>query len=75
MMTNQAQAAPPRIGAIPSCSAGGPQGETTRQVGQGAADDARRIAAVFAAWRREVHGDHGTLALPTAEHEVVTRPW
>ncbi|MFD5884276.1 hypothetical protein [Streptomyces yangpuensis] len=44
-------------------------------MGQGAADDARRIAAVFAAWRREGHGDHGTLALPTAEHEVVTRPW
>ncbi|MFC9585161.1 hypothetical protein ACFVJ8_20340 [Streptomyces yangpuensis] len=48
---------------------------STRQVGKGAAEDARRIAAVFTAWRREVYGDHGTLTLRTAEHEVVTQPW
>ncbi|MFD5623868.1 hypothetical protein [Streptomyces yangpuensis] len=48
---------------------------STRQVGKGAAEDARRIAAVFTDWRREVYGDHGTLTLRTADHEVVTQPW
>ncbi|MFJ6780416.1 hypothetical protein [Streptomyces yangpuensis] len=48
---------------------------STRQVGKGAAEDARRIAAVFTEWRREVYGDHGTLTLRTAEREVVTEPW
>lgn len=48
---------------------------STRQVGKGAAEDARAIAAVFAQWRREVYGDHGTLTLRTAEYEVVTEQW
>ncbi|MFE5722472.1 hypothetical protein [Streptomyces erythrochromogenes] len=47
----------------------------TRQVGKGAAEDARAIAAVFTQWRREVYGDHGTLTLRTADHEVITEPW
>ncbi|MFF8262245.1 hypothetical protein [Streptomyces virginiae] len=48
---------------------------STRPVGKGAAEDARRIAEVFTAWRREVYGDHGTLTLRTAEYEVITRQW
>ncbi|THA86887.1 hypothetical protein [Streptomyces sp. A0592] len=48
---------------------------STRQVGKGAAEDARAIAAVFTQWRREVYGDHGTLTLRTAEREIVTEPW
>ncbi|MET9573857.1 hypothetical protein ACFYNW_05635 [Streptomyces virginiae] len=48
---------------------------STWQVGKGAAEDARRIAEVFTAWRREVYGDHGTLTLRTAEYEVITQQW
>ncbi|MFJ1567283.1 hypothetical protein ACIOG8_24235 [Streptomyces erythrochromogenes] len=47
----------------------------TRQVGKGAAEDARAIAAVFTQWRREVYGDHGTLTLRTADYEVITEQW
>ncbi|MEV6676968.1 hypothetical protein AB0N09_08875 [Streptomyces erythrochromogenes] len=47
----------------------------TGQVGKGAAEDARAIAAVFTQWRREVYGDHGTLTLRTADQEVITEQW
>ncbi|WP_405420473.1 hypothetical protein [Streptomyces erythrochromogenes] len=48
---------------------------STRQVGKGAAEDARAIAAVFTRWRREVYGDHGTLTLRTADYDVITEQW
>ncbi|WP_445270697.1 hypothetical protein [Streptomyces sp. DSM 41634] len=48
---------------------------TTREVGKGAAEDARRIAAVFTAWRRQVYGDTGTLTLRTDEYTVITQKW
>ncbi|MEU6294237.1 hypothetical protein [Streptomyces erythrochromogenes] len=47
----------------------------TQEVGKGEAEDARAIAAEFTRWRREVYGDHGTLTLRTADHEVVTERW
>ncbi|MER7730585.1 hypothetical protein ABTX80_06840 [Streptomyces erythrochromogenes] len=47
----------------------------TREVGKGEAEDARAIAAEFTRWRREVYGDHGTLTLRTADHEVITERW
>ncbi|MFF8271640.1 hypothetical protein ACF059_30280 [Streptomyces sp. NPDC016562] len=48
---------------------------TTRSVGKGAAEDARRIAEVFTAWRREVYGDKGTMVLRTPERTVITQSW
>ncbi|MEV6954474.1 hypothetical protein [Streptomyces sp. NPDC051183] len=35
----------------------------TRAVGKGEAENVRRVAAVFAAWRHEVYGDKGTLTV------------
>ncbi|MEU7729274.1 hypothetical protein AB0B78_29165 [Streptomyces sp. NPDC040724] len=48
---------------------------TTRQVGKGAAEDARRIADVFTAWRRQVYGDTGTLTLRAHDYDVITQKW
>ncbi|MEU4733343.1 hypothetical protein [Streptomyces sp. NPDC023588] len=48
---------------------------TTRSVGKGAAEDARRIAEVFTAWRHEVYGDKGTVVLRTPERTVITQSW
>ncbi|MFE1416629.1 hypothetical protein ACFW6F_38425 [Streptomyces sp. NPDC058746] len=48
---------------------------STREVGKGRGDVARRIAELFSSWRREVYGDHGTLVLRTSDGVVVTEPW
>ncbi|MFK0256282.1 hypothetical protein [Streptomyces sp. NPDC090445] len=39
----------------------------TDSVGKGRGDDARALAQVFAAWRRQVYGDQGTVQLRTAD--------
>ncbi len=48
---------------------------TSGSVGKGVGEDARRIAAVFVAWRHEVYGDKGTLTVRTGERTVVTEKW
>ncbi|WP_327266398.1 hypothetical protein OG444_37840 [Streptomyces sp. NBC_01232] len=49
---------------------------TTREVGKGRAEAARRIAARFAAWRHEVYGDTGTVTLLVPDDGVVvTESW
>ncbi|MFB6522161.1 hypothetical protein [Streptomyces sp. NPDC056401] len=52
---------------------------TTRAVGKGRGDDARRVVRVFAAWRHEVYGstDAGTVTVRTHEEfpVTVTEPW
>ncbi|MCM1967876.1 hypothetical protein [Streptomyces sp. G1] len=52
---------------------------TTRAVGKGRGDDARRVVRVFAAWRHEVYGgtDAGTVTVRTREEfpVTVTEPW
>ncbi|MFG2874799.1 hypothetical protein ACGFYU_07270 [Streptomyces sp. NPDC048337] len=49
---------------------------STRAVGKGRGDDARRLAGIFAAWRQEVYGDKGTVTLRTTDGSViVTEPW
>ncbi|MGW6984220.1 hypothetical protein ACWGE1_33045 [Streptomyces sp. NPDC054932] len=49
---------------------------TTREVGKGRGDAARRISAVFAAWRHEVYGDTGTVTLRIpADGVIITEPW
>ncbi|MFE4257691.1 hypothetical protein [Streptomyces sp. NPDC056883] len=47
---------------------------TTRAVGKGRGDDARRVVRVFAAWRHEVYGgtDAGTVTVRTREEFPVT---
>lgn len=47
---------------------------TTRAVGKGRGDDARRVVRVFAAWRHEVYGgrDAGTVTVRTREASPVT---
>ncbi|WP_327280148.1 MULTISPECIES: hypothetical protein [unclassified Streptomyces] len=44
---------------------------TTRSVGKGLGEDARRVAQVFVAWRQQVYGDRGTVSVRTPEGEVV----
>ncbi|MFJ8014842.1 hypothetical protein [Streptomyces sp. NPDC096339] len=48
---------------------------STREVGKGRGDVARRIAELFSSWRHEVYGDHGTLVLRTSDGIVITEPW
>ncbi|MFJ7589238.1 hypothetical protein ACIQZO_18025 [Streptomyces sp. NPDC097617] len=49
---------------------------TTREVGKGRAEAARRIAAQFAAWRHEVYGDTGTVTLLMPDDgEIITESW
>ncbi|MEV7520076.1 hypothetical protein [Streptomyces sp. NPDC091371] len=48
---------------------------STREVGKGRGDVARRIAELFAAWRHDVYGDHGTLVVRTGDGVVVTETW
>ncbi|MET9601472.1 hypothetical protein [Streptomyces sp. NPDC006459] len=49
---------------------------TTRDVGKGRAEAARRIAAVFTAWRHEVYGDTGTVTLQVPQDGVIiTESW
>ncbi|GGY87576.1 hypothetical protein GCM10010343_10820 [Streptomyces avidinii] len=49
---------------------------TTREVGKGRGDAARRIAAVFTAWRHEVYGDTGTVTLQMPDDGVIiTESW
>ncbi|MER5486745.1 hypothetical protein ABT024_26550 [Streptomyces sp. NPDC002812] len=52
---------------------------TTRAVGKGRGDEARRVVRVFAAWRHEVYGgtDAGTVTVRTREEfpVTVTEPW
>ncbi|MEW2417248.1 hypothetical protein AB0953_26470 [Streptomyces sp. NPDC046866] len=48
----------------------------TKSVGKGEAEDGRRVAQVFGAWRHEVYGDTGTLVVRSTEgREVATTPW
>ncbi|MFJ6793424.1 hypothetical protein [Streptomyces sp. NPDC091268] len=53
----------------------------TRAVGKGEAEDVRRVAAVFAAWRREVYGDKGSLTVQVYDRGLetysaaLTQPW
>ncbi|MFE2323070.1 hypothetical protein ACFXD5_03920 [Streptomyces sp. NPDC059385] len=54
---------------------------STREVGKGRGDMARRIAELFSSWRHEVYGDHGTLVLRTSDASdasdgiVITERW
>ncbi len=49
---------------------------TTDSVGKGEGEDGRRVAQVFAAWRKEVYGDTGTVVVRTSRGDVVaTTPW
>ncbi|WP_405526261.1 hypothetical protein OG592_02120 [Streptomyces avidinii] len=49
---------------------------TTREVGKGRGEAARRIAAVFTAWRHEVYGDTGTVTLQVPDDGVIiTESW
>ncbi|MEU3778827.1 hypothetical protein AB0F11_37620 [Streptomyces sp. NPDC032472] len=48
----------------------------TRSVGKGEAEDGRRVAEVFAAWRHAAYGDTGTVFVRSTEgREVATAPW
>ncbi|MCX5610449.1 hypothetical protein OHB39_23180 [Streptomyces sp. NBC_00047] len=48
----------------------------TDSPGKGRGDDARRLAAVFAAWRHELYGDNGTVQVRTdGDSVVVTENW
>ncbi|MEU6865452.1 hypothetical protein ABZ924_19650 [Streptomyces sp. NPDC046876] len=48
----------------------------TRSVGKGEAEDGRRVAQVFAEWRRAAYGDSGTVVVRSTEgREVATTPW
>lgn len=48
----------------------------TGSVGKGRAEDARRLAEVFATWRHEVYGDKGTVQIRTPDDGVVvTENW
>ncbi|MEV6689612.1 hypothetical protein AB0N28_30550 [Streptomyces sp. NPDC051130] len=48
---------------------------STGAVGKGEGEDARRVAAVFGAWRREVFGDRGTVGVRTEREVKVTTTW
>ncbi|MFE2146772.1 hypothetical protein ACFXA3_34465 [Streptomyces sp. NPDC059456] len=49
---------------------------TTRSVGKGLGEDARRVAQMFVSWRQQVYGDRGTVSVRTPEGGVVaTAPW
>ncbi|MCX4526018.1 MULTISPECIES: hypothetical protein [unclassified Streptomyces] len=48
---------------------------STGSVGKGLAEDARRIAAVFGAWRHEIYGDTGTVGVRTEEDSQVVTTW
>ncbi|MDJ0383071.1 hypothetical protein [Streptomyces sp. G-G2] len=49
---------------------------TTESVGKGVGEDARRVAEVFSAWRREEYGDHGAVEIRTGRGSVVaTSSW
>ncbi|MBP0934433.1 hypothetical protein J0X20_12555 [Streptomyces sp. KCTC 0041BP] len=48
---------------------------TTENVGKGVGEDARRIAAVFGAWRHEVYGDTGTVGVRTEGDTRVVTTW
>ncbi|MFD9338913.1 hypothetical protein ACFWBF_31670, partial [Streptomyces sp. NPDC060028] len=44
----------------------------TRAVGKGEAENARRVAKVFAAWRSEVYGDNGTVTVRVYDRGLKT---
>ncbi|MEU6894211.1 hypothetical protein ABZ934_20870 [Streptomyces sp. NPDC046557] len=48
---------------------------STRAVGKGEGEDARRVARVFGAWRQEVFGDRGTVGVRTEQDVKVTTSW
>ncbi|MFJ3204325.1 hypothetical protein [Streptomyces sp. NPDC086989] len=49
---------------------------TTRSVGKGLGEDARRVAQMFVSWRQQVYGDRGTVSVRTPEGGVVaTASW
>ncbi|MGW7098889.1 hypothetical protein [Streptomyces sp. NPDC054838] len=48
---------------------------STRAVGKGEGEDARRVARLFGAWRQEVFGDRGTVGVRTEQDVKVTTSW
>ncbi|MFG2709021.1 hypothetical protein ACGFX2_00475 [Streptomyces goshikiensis] len=48
---------------------------STQSVGKGWGEDARRVAAVFGAWRHEVYGDTGTVGVRSEDDSKVVTTW